>query len=55
MSSASAMADHALGSEEQRLMMRAFDRAEEPNGNAGKHQRYVALADALANRSLAAV
>lgn len=49
-----AMADQVLGIEKQRLMMEAFDRAEESNGDAGKHQRYVALADELTRHSFAA-
>ena len=41
------MADQALGLDEQKLMLAAFDRAERSNGNCGKHGRYVALADEL--------
>ena len=41
------LADQALGPDEQKLMLAAFDRAERSNGNCGKHERYVALADEL--------
>ncbi|HEY3244169.1 MAG TPA: hemerythrin domain-containing protein [Phycisphaerae bacterium] len=43
------MADHLLGAHEQDLMLKAFDRAEHENGNVGKHERYLALAEELAN------
>jgi hemerythrin-like domain-containing protein len=43
------MADRLLGPHEQELMLKAFDRAEHENGNAGKHERYLALAEELAN------
>ena len=41
------VADQALGPEEQKLMLAAFERAERSNSNFGKHERYVALADEL--------
>ncbi|MCG3130758.1 MAG: hypothetical protein FLDDKLPJ_01530 [Phycisphaerae bacterium] len=41
------MADQVLGEEEQRLMLEAFDRAEHHNGDAGKHERYLKLAEKL--------
>ena len=41
------VADQALGSEEKKLMLAAFDRAEQSSGDLGKHERYVALADEL--------
>ncbi len=41
------MAEQALGPEEQKLLLAAFDVAERSNGKCGKHERYVALADEL--------
>lgn len=41
------MFDDLVGQEEQRLMLEAFERAERHNGDAGKHERYLKLADAL--------
>jgi hemerythrin-like domain-containing protein len=49
------MAEHALGSEEQRLLKQAFDRAETAGGDVGKHERYVALADDLCRRTASSV
>jgi len=46
------MADHVLGPEEQKLMLDAFERAERKNGKAEKHERYLALAEELAQRSV---
>ena len=42
-----AMADQVIGAEEQKLMVSAFDRAEQSNGNSGKHGRYIGLANEL--------
>ena len=42
-----AIADQVIGAEEQKLMVSAFDRAEQSNGNSGKHERYIALANEL--------
>ncbi len=42
------VADQRLGAEQKKLVMAAFDRAEEAGGDVGKHARYVALADELA-------
>ncbi len=50
-----AMADDVLGAEEQQLMIRAFNRGEKSNGCAGKHERYLALADELAKQSVGRV
>lgn len=41
------VADQTLGAEQKRLMLAAFDQAEQAGGDAGKHDRYVALADEL--------
>ena len=41
------IADQMLGPEEQELLKAAFHRAERTNGNAGKHEYYLALADEL--------
>ncbi|MBI4717445.1 MAG: hemerythrin domain-containing protein [Planctomycetes bacterium] len=45
------MADQALGPQEQALMSDAFDRTEQANGNAGKHEHYLALAQELVRKS----
>jgi len=47
------LADQVIGLEEQKLMRSAFDRAEQSNGNSGKHERYTAVADELTRCSLA--
>lgn len=41
------MADQTLGSKEKKSMLAAFDRAEQSGSDAGKHERYVALAGEL--------
>jgi hemerythrin-like domain-containing protein len=47
------MADQIIGPEEQKLLLSVFDRAEQSNGNLGKHERYTAVADELTRCSLA--
>lgn len=46
--------DDVLGDEEQHLMIEAFDRAEQSNGNVGKHERYLHIADDLYRRAFGA-
>ena len=41
------LTDQMLGREEQELLMGAFERAERTNGNTGKHERYLAMANEL--------
>lgn len=48
------MFDQLVGPEEQRLMLEAFDRAERHNGDAGKHERYLRLAEALHHEAFGA-
>ena len=48
-----AMADQALGPQEQQLMRDAFFRADGSNGCATKHQHYIELAEELSRRAAA--
>lgn len=49
------LADQALGPDEQKLLLAAFDLAERSNGNCRKHEQYVALADELSQWTFSTV
>ncbi len=49
-----AMAERVLGTAERGAVLGGFDRTEQAPTNAGKHARYVAMAETLYHRALAA-
>lgn len=46
------LADRALSADDQRALLGGFDRVEHEEGDAGKHDRYLRLADELERRAL---